>query len=98
MTSLKDPTYHPVLPEKARVRLLKREHHAYTRPATLLHALPNPSGRPENQGYDVRFDDGVYGRFLGRYLKQIELPRIDRKEGGQASQLDRPGVVMQPAR
>ena len=66
MTSIKDSTYRSVLPEKARVRLLKPEHHEYTRPATLLHALPNPSGRPENQWYDVRFDDGVYGRFLGR--------------------------------
>jgi hypothetical protein len=85
MTSIKDSTYRPVLPEKARVRLLKREHHEYTRPATLLHALPNPSGRPENQWYDVRFDDGVCGRFLGCYLERIDFEGIDRKESGQAS-------------
>jgi hypothetical protein len=85
MTSIKNSTYRPVLPEKARVRLLKREHHEHARPATLLHALPNPSGRPENQWYDVRFDDGAYGRFLGRYLERIDLEGIDRKEGGQAS-------------
>ena len=85
MTSIKDSTYRPVLPEKARVRLLKRKHHEYTRPATLLHALPNPSGRPENQWYDVRFDDGVYGRFLERYLERIDLEGTGRNEGGQAS-------------
>lgn len=85
MTSIKDSTYRPVLPEKARVRLLKREHHEHTRPATLLHALPNPSQRPENQWYDVRFDDGVYGRFLERYLERIDSKGTDQKEGGQAS-------------
>ena len=85
MTSIKDSTYRHVLPEKARVRLLKREHHKYTRPATLVHALPNPSGRPENQWYDVRFDDGVYGRFLERYLERIDLEGTEQKEGDQAS-------------
>jgi hypothetical protein len=85
MTSIKDSTYRPVLPEKARVRLLKREHHEYTRPATLIHALPNPSGRPENQWYDVRFDDGVYGRFLARYLERVSSDGAEAQAGGQTS-------------
>ena len=49
----------------------------------VLRVLPNPSCRPENQWYDVRFDDGLSGRFLGRYLERIDLEGKDRKEGGQ---------------
>jgi len=85
MTSMKDSTYRPVLPEKARVRLLKREHREYTRSATLLKALPNPSGRPENQWYDVRFDDGFCGRFLERYLEHVGSDGAEAQAGGQAS-------------
>jgi hypothetical protein len=36
---------------------------------TILGALPNPSQRPENQWFDVRFDDYTTGRFLERYLQ-----------------------------
>jgi hypothetical protein len=39
---------------------------------TVLAALPNPSQRPENQWYDVRFDDYATGRFLARYLNAAE--------------------------
>ena len=45
------------------------------RPCTILRALPNPSGRPENQWYDVRFDDYTMGRFAAR-----ELARLDSAE------------------
>ena len=77
----------PVLLEKTRVRLLKRDHRENSHPATLLRVLPNPSGIPENQWYDVQFDDGVYGRFLERYLERIEgsSEETAKKEGGQAS-------------
>ena len=83
MSSIIDSTYRPVLTEKARVRLLKREHQEYARPAMILRVLPNPSCRPENQWYDVRFDDGLSGRFLGRYLERINSEGTDRKEGGK---------------
>ena len=85
MNSIKDPTYRPILSERTRVRLIKREHHEYSRPATLVRALPNPSGRPGNQRYDVRFDDGVYGRFLERYLERVDSEGTEIKGGGQAS-------------
>jgi hypothetical protein len=83
MTSLIDSAHRIVLPEKTRVRLLKREHQEEGRTATILRVLPNPSGRPENQWYDVRFDDGVYGRFLGRYLERVASEGSERKEDGQ---------------
>jgi hypothetical protein len=35
---------------------------------TIVYVLPNPSGRPECQWYDVRFEDGSIGRFLERYI------------------------------
>jgi len=34
---------------------------------TIIRILPNPSGRPENQWYDVRFDDESIGRFLEKH-------------------------------
>jgi len=39
---------------------------------TIIGILPNPSNRPENQWYDVRFDDESIGRFLGRYLVELD--------------------------
>jgi hypothetical protein len=35
----------------------------------IIRILENPSGRREHQWYDVRFDDGTYGRFLDRFLR-----------------------------
>jgi hypothetical protein len=32
--------------------------------------LPNPSGRAENQWYDVRFDDQSLARLVERYLQE----------------------------
>jgi hypothetical protein len=61
----------PALAERTRVRLVKSGHPENARAARVLGALPNPSGRTQNQWYDVRFDDGVYGRFLECYLERI---------------------------
>jgi len=87
MTTIQDSAYRPALGEKTRVRLLKRDHHEYSHLATILSALPNPSGRPENQWYDVQFDNGLYGRFMERYLEHAEGSSVgaERKEGGQVS-------------
>jgi len=63
--------YTPSLKENLRVRLMKAGHREDSHPAIVLRALENPSRRPESQWYDIRFDDGVYGRFLGRYLEPI---------------------------
>ena len=87
MNAIENKPYRPALAEGMRVLLLKREHHEYSKPATLLRALPNPSGRSEHQWYDVRFDDGVYGRFLERYLERIaeDQAKEDGIKGGQVS-------------
>ncbi len=37
----------------------------------IISVVRNRSGRPENQWYDVRFDDGSYGRFHTRNLMRI---------------------------
>ena len=80
-------TYRPSLSYGQRVRLMKRDHHEYSQEAVILWALPNPSMRPENQWYDVRFENGVYGRFLERYLERIEegTNEAHTESGGQAS-------------
>ena len=39
--------------------------------ATVIRALPNPSQRPENQWYDVKFDEGRLGRFNTCFLKSM---------------------------
>src|SRR5262249_6783397 len=46
----------------------KSLHPAYGELCTIVYVLPNPSGRPESQWYDVRFDDGSIGRFLEKYI------------------------------
>jgi hypothetical protein len=40
--------------------------------ATVIRALANPSQRPENQWYDVKFNDGKLGRFNTCFLKTME--------------------------
>jgi hypothetical protein len=40
--------------------------------ATVKGVLPNPSKRKEHQWYDIQFDNGVWGRFLERYLDAVE--------------------------
>jgi hypothetical protein len=35
---------------------------------TIVYVLPNPSGRPECQWYDVRFEDGSIARCLEKYI------------------------------
>jgi hypothetical protein len=80
-------TYRPALGYGMRVRLMKRDHHEYSQEAAILRVLPNPSMKPENQWYDVRFESGVYGRFLERYLERIEAgtKEMHKESGGQAS-------------
>src|SRR6476619_6989830 len=72
--------YIPSLKENIRVRLTRAGHREDSQPATLIRALDNPSKRPENQWYDIRFDNGAYGRFLGRYLEPFDE---ETKNGGE---------------
>lgn len=69
---LRNPTdYVPTWPDGTRVRLSNKDHPKMGQYATIVVALINPSKRREHQWYDVRFDDGVYGRFLERHLERI---------------------------
>ena len=63
--------YIPLLKENNRVRLTKAGHRETSHPATVIRALENPSRLRKNQWYDVRFENGVYGRFQERYLERI---------------------------
>ena len=36
----------------------------------IVRVLENPSQSSEHQWYDVRLDDGTYGRFLEKYLEK----------------------------
>jgi hypothetical protein len=38
---------------------------------TIFAALPNPSQRPENQWYDVRFEDQSVGRYRENCLQAV---------------------------
>jgi hypothetical protein len=64
--------YIPAWREGTRVRLTRMGHPDFQQTATVIAALPNPSGHPERQWYDVRFDNGRYGRFLGCYLERVD--------------------------
>jgi hypothetical protein len=61
--------YKSNLADGSRVLFTGEEHHPKNgQYGTILGALPNPSQRPENQWYDVRFDDQSIGRFHERFL------------------------------
>ena len=63
--------YLPNLSRGTRVRLtLQADHPKNGQYCTILGALPNPSGRAENQWYDVRFDDQSLARLVERYLQE----------------------------
>jgi hypothetical protein len=76
--------YSPSLPEGDRVRLTLKNHREYSHIATVKGALPNPSQRRDRQWYDVRFENGVWGRFLERDLDQVSAESIGEM-GNQAS-------------
>jgi hypothetical protein len=62
--------YFPNLARGTRVRFtLKADHPRNGQYCTILGALPNPSGRAENQWYDVRFDDQSLACLVERYLE-----------------------------
>jgi hypothetical protein len=60
-------------PDGCPVVLTGREGHPENgKQGIVIGALPNPSGRQENQWYDVRFDDYRFGRFNQRYLVRAQ--------------------------
>lgn len=56
-------------PEGSRVRVRENNDPHLAGNARIVGALPNPSGKKENQWYDVHFDNGRWGRFPGRLLE-----------------------------
>ena len=85
MNATESSVYRPSFLEKSHVRLIKDDHPQNLKSAVIMRALPNPSRLAEHQWYDVRFDSGMYGRFLERYLEPIaedvekgknEIPRV----------------------
>jgi hypothetical protein len=78
-------TYKPSLKERTRVQLARDGHRAHSHCGVILRVLPNPSKRGRNQWYDVRFDSGILGRFLERYLEVTPAATDEGKkiEGSQ---------------
>jgi hypothetical protein len=74
----------PIWPNGTRLRLLKDDHHKFGEFGKVVAALANPSRRPSNQWYDIRFDDGRYGRFLARHLQRIPTAAAEDKLGSAA--------------
>jgi len=75
--------YHASLQERMRVLLAYDKHSHNQKTATVMHVLPNPSQASRHQWYDVRFDDGIWGRFLERHLQSI--PPVEAESPSQAS-------------
>jgi hypothetical protein len=65
--------YHPSLQEGMRVLLVHDKHRQHQSTATVVNVLPNPSRLPVHQWYDIRFDNGTWGRFLERHLQGIPV-------------------------
>jgi hypothetical protein len=55
-----------------RVRVLESRDPRDSGTAKVVWLLPNPSGKPENQWYDVRFDNGRWGRFPARLVERAD--------------------------
>jgi hypothetical protein len=51
-----------------RVLLREKDHAKDNQPGSVINILPNPSGKAENQWYDVRLDDYSIVRIPGRFL------------------------------
>jgi len=71
---MSESIYVPKLKRGIPVRLSLPGHRKSKQQCTILAPLPNPSRRAEHQWYDVRFDDGSFGRFLEKYLAHSEVP------------------------
>ena len=64
--------YAPALAFQARVRFINKDHQQSGQFGVVVRALENPSKKARNQWYDVRFDDGTYGRFLEGDLRRAK--------------------------
>ena len=65
-------TYEPALQLGSRVRVVRGIGPTSVLTAIVVRALPNPSQRPDNQWYDVKFNDGKLARFNTCFLKPME--------------------------
>jgi hypothetical protein len=76
------------LPDGTRITLSGHEGHPENgKQGVIIGALPNPSGRKENQWYDIRFDDYRSGRFNQRYLAPASATNVQEpgKEDSSAA-------------
>lgn len=71
MKLLQDLGYVPKLSYRTGVRLIRDGHPEFGKSGVIMAALPNPSERADNQWYDIRFDDGSWGRFLEEDIERI---------------------------
>jgi hypothetical protein len=77
MKALQNPNNTATGPYRTRVQLVRKAHPKFGQFGVIVAALPNPSKRPENQWYDVRFEDGTYERFPGRDLHEVTIQADD---------------------
>ena len=54
------------------VRLVTGQDPRTGQSAVIVRVLENPSRLPQHQWYDIRFDDGTYGRFLEKHLERTQ--------------------------
>lgn len=65
--------------EGARVRLSHPGHPHHLCIGTVRRLLINPSQQENKQWYDVKFDDGAWGRFIERHLETVDLAQVARR-------------------
>jgi hypothetical protein len=87
---MKSIPYRPSFEEGTRVMLAHDEHRQHQKTATVMGALPNPSRLRVHQWYDVRFDDGTWGRFLERHL---HIPSAETESSGVEDQSHQASVA-----
>jgi hypothetical protein len=56
------------------VRFIMKEHQMNGQRCIVVRVLPNPSELAIHQWYDVKFEDGTYGRFKEEYLMPFQFP------------------------
>ena len=72
MSVIENIAYRSSFVDGTRVRLVKADESQNGKSAVVVRVLPNPSQQEQHQWYDVRFENGRYGRFLARYLAPVE--------------------------
>jgi len=75
---MESTSYRSSFLEGTRVLLVYDKHQQHQTTATVISVLPNPSRMPAHQWYDIRFDNGTWGRFLERHLQIIPTEPVSK--------------------